>query len=324
MVRQGQADRRCVYGPVPSRRLGRSLGVDLVPFKTCTYDCTYCQLGRTTDQTVERREYVSIAAILTEVEQRLAAGDAPDYISLAGSGEPTLQCGLDRLIEGIKGVTDIPVAVITNGSLLWKEQVRAELLSADLVLPSLDAGDSEMFMRVNRPHPSLGFDLMLEGLTSFTRSFEGQVWLEVMLLAGLTDTPHEVEKLATLVGHIAPARTQLNTASRPTAEQSARAVPADRIPELAQLFPGEVDVICDFADHDRAPRATVEATDAAIVALLQRRPCTADDIATGLGLHVLDVFKHLDILLAKGRVRLVAMDASSFYTLADAEDRGAP
>ncbi|MBN1630459.1 MAG: radical SAM protein, partial [Thermoleophilia bacterium] len=134
--------RRYVYGPVPSRRLGRSLGVDLVPFKTCTYDCVYCQLARTTDKTSERRNYTPVATVLAEIEEKLRAGDHPDYISLAGSGEPTLELDLGTLIEGIRGLTDIPVAVITNGSLLWMREVQDELLTADLVLPSLDAGDA--------------------------------------------------------------------------------------------------------------------------------------------------------------------------------------
>lgn len=210
-----------VYGPVPSRRLGRSLGVDLVPYKTCTYDCVYCQLGRTTCKTIERREYVSIDAVLAELERKLAVAKRPDYVGLAGSGEPTLNSGIGRLITALKALTDVPIAVITNGSLLWSEQVRGELAAADLVLPSLDAGDEQMFERVNRPDPTIKFDMMVDGLAAFAARFRGETWLEVMLLAGLTDSAAEVEKIAASARVISPTCVQLNTASRPAVEDFA-------------------------------------------------------------------------------------------------------
>ncbi len=150
-------DFKYLYGPVPSRRLGRSLGIDLVPFKTCTYDCIYCQLGRTTNKTMERRPYVPVKDILSELKIKLAIGGSPDYISIAGSGEPTLHSDIGELIGKIKEITKIPVAVLTNGSLLYLPEVRAALMQADLVIPSLDAGDEELFHYVNRPHADYFF-----------------------------------------------------------------------------------------------------------------------------------------------------------------------
>jgi len=155
---------KCLYGPVPSRRLGRSLGIDLVPFKTCTYDCIYCQLGKTTNKTTERLNYVPVADVLREVREKLSTGVGCDYISMAGSGEPTLHASLGELISKIKEMTDIPVAVITNGSLLYLPEVRESLLKADLVIPSLDAGDAQLFEYVNRPHENIVFERMIEGL----------------------------------------------------------------------------------------------------------------------------------------------------------------
>ena len=160
-----------VFGPVPSRRLGRSLGVDLVPFKTCTYDCIYCQLGRTTNKTVERRQWVPLELVLEELEKKLDS--RPDYITLSGSGEPTLFTPLDKLIEGIRSLTDIPIAVLTNGSLLGSGEVRRELAGADLVIPSLDAGNEVAFRLVNRPHEALAFERLLAGLIAFRRRFRG-------------------------------------------------------------------------------------------------------------------------------------------------------
>lgn len=313
-----------IYGPVPSRRLGRSLGVDLVPYKTCTYDCVYCQLGRTTNKTTERREYVPVDAVQAGIARHLAAGDTPDYISLAGSGEPTLHSGIGRLIRLIKGMTDIPVAMITNGSLLWMEEVQEELSEADLVLPSLDAGDAEMFEQVNRPDPSISFDLMVDGLAAFTGRFDGQVWLEVMLLAGLTDTPSQVEKIAQLVEQIAPTRVQLNTASRPPVEGFVHALPEERMHALAGLFSRDVEVICDFTKSRSEHHAAGATDDAGILALLARRPCTADDIAAGLGLHVLDVLKRLDILLAEKQISPETLAGRTFYAPTGSTDKPAP
>ena len=173
-----------VFGPVPSRRLGRSLGVDLVPFKTCSYDCIYCQLGRTSCKTVERKQWVPLDDVLAELKEKLST--RPDYITLSGSGEPTLFWRTGELIDRIKAMTDVPVAVLTNGSLLWCKDVRDQLTNADLVIPSLDAGDQSMFRAVNRPHEDISFERMLDGLIAFRKAFGGQYWLEIMLLAGHT------------------------------------------------------------------------------------------------------------------------------------------
>ncbi len=162
-----------VYGPVPSRRLGRSLGVDLVPFKTCSYDCVYCQLGKTSKKTIDRKEYVAIEDVLEELERKLRFEPFPDYISLAGSGEPTLNLGIGRLISRIKRLTTVPIAVLTNGSLLWMPEVQESLMDADVVLPSLDAGDEIAFRYVNRPHKSISFETMAQGLIDFTAVFTG-------------------------------------------------------------------------------------------------------------------------------------------------------
>jgi wyosine [tRNA(Phe)-imidazoG37] synthetase (radical SAM superfamily) len=158
-----------IFGPVPSRRLGRSLGVDLVPLKTCTYDCIYCQLGRTTCKTMERKEWVPLDGVLESLKEKLSS--KPDYITLSGSGEPTLYSRIDKLIDQIKAMTDVPVAVLTNGSLLSHEDVRKQLMAADLVIPSLDAGDEAMFRLINRPHEEISFPQMLDGLIDFAAIF---------------------------------------------------------------------------------------------------------------------------------------------------------
>ena len=191
-----------VYGPVPSRRLGRSLGVDALTFKSCSFDCVYCQLGRTTNHTAERKEYIPTAEILDEVRRKLENGDRPEYISFAGSGEPTLHSGLGDIIRGIKAMTDVPVVVFTNGSLLWMPEVRADLAAADVVIPSLDGGDAALLDKVNRPVATLDFNRIVEGLIAFREGFKGQIWLEVMLLGGMSDDDASVDAIARLAERI--------------------------------------------------------------------------------------------------------------------------
>ncbi len=305
--------RRFVYGPVPSRRLGRSLGVDLVPFKVCSYDCIYCQLGRTTDLTTKRREYVPVDQVLDEVRQRLQDGPRPDVISLAGSGEPTLHARIGDIIAGIKQLTDIPVAVITNGSLLWHPEVRRALMGADLILPSLDAGTPAAFQRVNRPHPEITYERMVEGLVDFSSQFEGEIRLEVFVLAGITDLADEIESIAAIADSLAPARIQLNTVSRPAAEPDAIAVTGPELERLCSRFSGRCEIIAESAPVRAARPASTGGVEDDIVAMLRRRPCTVDGIAEGLALRPNQVLKSLENLCAAGTVRVVRRGDAIFY-----------
>lgn len=291
-----------VFGPVPSRRLGRSLGVDLVPFKTCSYDCIYCQLGRTTHKTVDRREWVPLDEVVAELQERLAS--RPDYVTLSGSGEPTLYARVGDLIDRIRSLTDIPVAVLTNGSLLWQAEVRRQLLDAHLVMPSLDAGDKSMFNAVNQPHTDIAFERMLEGLIAFRDEYRGQYWLEVFLLGGHTAVPADARKIAECVGRIRPDRVQLNTVTRPPAEDYAVAVPLRQLRELAALFGPAAEVIADFKGVHL--EGAFVATQQMVLQLLQRRPCSVEDIAQGLAIHPNEAAKHVERLLARGLVERVS------------------
>jgi wyosine [tRNA(Phe)-imidazoG37] synthetase (radical SAM superfamily) len=313
---------RYIYGPVPSRRLGLSLGVDLVPFKTCTYDCIYCQLGRTTHKTAERHEYLPMADVLAELEQKLADGPVPDYVTLSGSGEPTLNARLGQLIGEIKKLTYIPIAVLTNGSLLWQLEVQDALMEADLVLPSLDAGDDFLFRYVNRPHREITFDQMVRGLAEFTRRFPKPVWLEVFLLAGVTGLLPEVEKIAALARQIQPQRVQLNTVSRPPSEEFACPVSWNQMQEFANLFDGKAEVISE--DNKSRSPVVHEATDADILALLSRRPCTVQGVSAGLGLHVGEAAKRLQLLVEEGSVTTVRINQTIFYETVRTKGKGIP
>lgn len=298
-----------VFGPVPSRRLGRSLGIDLVPFKTCPYDCIYCQLGRTTNKTVERREWVSMDAVLDELKGKLVL--RPDYITLSGSGEPTLHSRLGEIIEHVQAMTDVPVAVLTNGSLLWQKEVRDEVSLADVVMPSLDAGDGAKFSFINRPHPSLKFDQVLDGLIALRQQFTGQYWLEVFLLRGYTAIEADVRRLAAWVKRIRPDRVQLNTVARPPTEEFALSVSPEALEMFARQFDPPAEVVAERPSR-LAKKSRVLAR-SALIELLLRRPCTAEGVAAGLELNRLEVLKELEHLAGRGEIEAFRHQGAVYY-----------
>ena len=297
-----------VFGPVPSRRLGRSLGVDIVPFKTCTYDCIYCQLGRTTSKTLERRDWVPVDEVIEQVKAALPT--QPDYITLSGSGEPTLNVLIGDVIDRIRQLTNTPVAVLTNGSFLWDKDVRLELAGADLILPSLDAGDEAMFQAVNRPHGEISFSRMVEGLMACSAEFPGEYWLEVFLLDGYTASEEEVTKIARWVNKIKPDRVQLNTIDRPSGETFATGVSFGRLERLAKLFTPTAEVIADIPEGAETGEHRGSMED--ILHLLQRRPCTVGDIAYGLGIHRNEVAKYLTELERRRLIQTEAIEGRAY------------
>ena len=301
--------REYIYGPVPSRRLGRSLGVDLVPFKTCTYDCIYCQLGRTTNKTIQRKQWVSIDIVIDQLKAKL--NSKPDYITLSGSGEPTLFSQLEELISRIKDITDIPVAVLTNGSLLWLPEVRRGLKSADLVVPSLDAGSNQMFQYVNRPHSDITFSRMLEGLLKFRDEYTGQYWLEVFLLAGVTTPETEIDKLKTCIRSIHPDKVQVNTVTRPPTEDFAERVPEKQLNVLTAQLYENAEVIADYKSVHKQQDFSSRRED--VLTLLKRRPCSIEDIAAGLSLHRNEAVKYVEELSSVGRIEAKPQNQQIYY-----------
>jgi len=209
-----------VYGPVPSRRLGRSLGIDTVPLKTCNWNCVYCQLGRSRPVVNIRREYLPKADILAEVKHTLSLHQPSDidWVTFVASGETTLHSGIGWLIRQVKEITNIPVAVITNGSFLFQPNVREELLVADAVLPTLDAGSSELYRNLNRPHPDLTFERQVEGLIALRREFIGKLWIEVMIVRDMNDSEQALQDLKVTLARIQPDEVHLLSPTRSPAE----------------------------------------------------------------------------------------------------------
>jgi len=300
-----------LFGPVPSRRLGLSLGADIIPLKTCTQNCIYCQLGVTGIQTLERKPYVPIEAVLSELKERIAEGLRADYITLSGSGEPTLNSEMGRLIDGIKEITTIPVAVLTNGTLLADPAVRAECAKADVVLPSLDAGDEETFRKINCPHKDIDFSAFVEGLCKFRAQYTGRIWLEVFFCEGINTSDEEVEKMRVLIERIRPDKVQLNTVVRPVADKSVVRVESARLAAIAERLGTNTEVIVDFSGIDSAPNVEVNTED--ILQMLRRRPCSLDDICNGLSIHRNEALKYLAHLEAAGLIISQPADDTVFF-----------
>ncbi len=299
-----------LFGPVPSRRLGRSLGVDLIPPKTCPYHCIYCEVGPTTCQTGERFSYQTEAIIEEMADYLKDPGVKPDVITLAGSGEPTLNQGLGRIIREIKAMTQIPVAVLTNGALLYLPEVRRELAAADMVLPSLDAAREETYRAINRPLPELPLESLLEGLWAFRQEYRGRLWLEVMLLKGLNDTEEELSLLRRALQKLAPDRVQLNTAVRPVLEAAAAPLDAAEMEAAAAFLGGPVEVIASF---DREDIVGLAGQDEDFVEMLSRRPMTAPDLSKALGLPLVQVVARLKRLQDSGRISHNRHHDQEFY-----------
>lgn len=305
-----------VYGPVPSRRLGRSLGVDLIPPKTCNYSCVYCQLGRTTTFTNQRQAFFPREKVWQEVQARVAevGVDAMDYITFVGDGEPTLSADLGWFLERVAAAWDVPTAVITNGALLYDSAVRAELMHADVVLPTLDAATEKTFRVVNRPHKTLEFSAITAGLRQFTRDFPGEVWLEVMLVAGINDTDAALAALADLILEVSPARVYLNVPIRPPAEPWVKIPPQGRITHLEGLLGGAVDICLPEEGAFVFTAEDEEGLRAELVATIQRHPMRHDQVLTLLEErdHP-DPARFLAALLAETPVETLEHEGTTFY-----------
>jgi len=339
-----------LYGPVPSRRLGLSLGVDLLPFKTCSMDCVYCQLGSVPRTVIRRREFVPVAKVLAQVRAALGSGRWIDAVTFSGSGEPTLHSGIDRIIRGIKRMTAIPVVVLTNSSTLVTPAGRKAIAGADIVVPSLDAATERVFARVNRPHRGLSAAKIIAGLVELRKTFRGQIWLEIMLVKGVNDGPAHLRALKKAAERIRPDRVQLNTVVRPPAERTARALSPADMDRIRKFFGEKTETLVRGIKHSSAPISQMstaepprpecggndpqtksgapaavasfkdagqscgpEDLEAAVLATAGRRPVTAADLSRSLGVPAADIRKLAARLEREGRLRSVRHDGRVYF-----------
>ena len=299
-----------LFGPVPSRRLGFSLGIDVIPAKTCTLNCVYCQLGPTPELTLERKPYVPAETIIAEVAELLKKNPHIDFLTFSGSGEPTLNSDLGKMICGLKKITRIPVAVITNGSLLYQKEVRQDLMEADVVLPSLDAVSKKIFQAVNRPHPNLKSEDVIGGLRKFSREYPGKIWLEVMLVKSVNDSKTELKKIREIIKYLKIDKVQLNTVVRPPAEEGFFPLTQSEMGTAAKIIDSDCEIIAEFTGR---PPAHLEAEEGLILETLKRRPLTLKDIVSVTGCNQNEIIKILYGLTKKGVIRTQRVGGEEYY-----------
>ena len=305
-----------LFGPVPSRRLGMSLGVDLVPKKVCTLNCIYCEVGKTSTLTLDRKEYIEIEKVKEELIRYFKINPDPDYITFSGSGEPTLNSRIGEILQFIKSYKpNIPVAVLTNGTLLYRKEVRDAILDADLVLPSLDAATEFSFRIINRPQKKLVLKEYIEGLIDFRKAFKGEIWLEIFILPGYNDSKDEIDALKKATLKIKPELIQLNTLDRPGTIANLRGATREELQKIVTYWNlDNVEIIANAPDRKRiqAYRSDIET---AIMETITRRPCTLNDLTKILGVHISEINKYLDVLAAEGKIEAVAQKRGFFYQI---------
>jgi wyosine [tRNA(Phe)-imidazoG37] synthetase (radical SAM superfamily) len=304
-----------VFGPVPSRRLGQSLGIDPVPLKTCNWNCVYCQLGRTQPLVNERKEYYPSEDILAEVQKALHLHKPReiDWVTFVGSGEPLLHFGLGWLIRRVKDITRLPVAVITNGSLLYLPEVRQELAVADAVLPTLDAGTEKLYRQVNRPHPELTFERLMQGLIAFREEFRGKLWVEVMLVHGLNDSPRTLREIARELQRIRPDAVHLNLPTRPPAETWVQPPTDERLMQAMAIF-GDIAQVVQPAEGSFDLSSCENPLDA-VIGIITRHPMRQVELERALeSWSPGQVSQALAELMTSGRAQVVERYGVRFWS----------
>lgn len=303
-----------LFGPVPSRRLGLSLGVDLVPHKTCTLNCVYCESGKTTNLTTDRKMYVPVSCVIDELSAYLSTAPELDYITFSGSGEPTLNIGISEVIAFIKNnYPHYKIALLTNSTLFYREDVRNDVLDTDLIVASIDAVSGSVFSTVNRPEKNLDMLKIVDGLALFREKYKNELWIEVFIVPGQNDDDHEITMINNAVKRIKPDKIQLNSLDRPGVEKWV--IPAEpsclnriifRLNAAEIINRAEIQGIASTGDVDNNQR---------ILGLVKRRPCTIEDIVVSLGVSQLTAEECLTELVGKKMIRCEKMARGLFYQL---------
>ena len=292
-----------IFGPVPSRRLGISLGIDLIPFKTCSLDCVYCECGRTTNFTRIRKPFVSVDTILEDLKPYLNKNNKLDYITFSGSGEPTLNSDIGKIIDRIKEISNTPIAVLTNGTLLDDASVREDLLNSDLVLPSLDAVTPEIFNKINRPAKGVNILNTIEGIIKFRSEYNGKIWLEVFIASGINDSKEELHKIHKTILKINPDKVQLNTLDRPPAYDNIKSITMDKLDQIRDEWKDlPVEIIKRIKKREEILSFSKNLENNILNTII-RRPLTIDDLSELTGKHNLELYKYIDVLAKEKKIR---------------------
>ena len=305
-----------LFGPVPSRRLGMSLGIDLIPKKVCSLNCVYCEVGKTTKLTIDRMEYVKYDQIIAELEQFMSNNPKIDYFTFSGSGEPTLNSRIGDVLSFIKkNYPEIKTAVLTNGTLLFDKKLRTELLQADVILPSLDAVSQEVFEKIDRPNSSLKIETYIQGLIDLKKEYKGKIWLEIFLLKGYNDSIKDLELLKKAILKIKPDSVQLNTLDRPGTVMELIPLSKNELQEIVDVWNLPYVEIIASAPERESIESYSGNIEAAILETIARRPCTLDDLHNFLGVHINEINKYLGTLEANNKIVTVNLERGAFYEL---------
>jgi wyosine [tRNA(Phe)-imidazoG37] synthetase (radical SAM superfamily) len=306
-----EKERIYTFGPVPSRRLGLSLGVDVIPKKLCTLDCVYCEVGVTDKRGLARKEYFPAKEILAEVREVIAEYPNLDHITISGSGEPTLNSKIGAIIRGIKQMTNIPVAVLTNGTLLADPQVRKDLMEADIVSPSLDAVTPEVFEKIDRPNPKLRIDNIIEGIRKFRKEYRGRMWMEILFVSGMNDHDDEVYKMKQVIDEIQPEKVHLNTVIRPPAYSIAQPTGEQRLKEIQKILGERSEIVGIFKETHRTQEHNADGQ--AILGLLKRRAMTVDQMTVSLEMKKEELIRSLDQLLQGKFIKTYTFNGEEYF-----------
>lgn len=303
-----------IFGPVPSRRLGLSLGIDLTPHKTCTLDCVYCECGKTTHLTLEPKLFFPLDALKEELTSFLSCAPKLDYLTFSGAGEPTLHAGIGDMVRFIKReFPQYKLALLTNGTLLYEKKVRKRLLGVDLVIISLDAGTEDVFNRVNRPHPLLDFHNVLKGLSIFRGEFKNQLWVEVFMVPGVNTSRQALLDIKSQLPGVQPDKIQINTLDRPGTEAWVSSLDKPTVDRVSAYLKG--------AEVIPAPSCTKQARPAGekilhqLFATIRRRPCTAQDISRMFGIDDSETMGYLNLMLKNNELKTIQLNRGTFYTV---------
>lgn len=303
-----------IFGPVPSRRLGNSLGIDIVYHKVCSLDCVYCEVGKTTLHTAQRAEYIPYEKIVEELKDYFNNNPDPDYITFSGSGEPALNSRIGDIINFIGSLRpDVPIAVLTNGTLFYDKSVRNELSGADLVLPSLDAISQEIFNKINRPVIGLDVHDHIQGLIDFRKEYKGQIWLEVFILPDYNTSKEELIGLKKAIKDIAPDKVQLNSLDRPGTVRDIKEISEKELNHIKDILNFKNIEIVKSARNRRKIESYSNDTESMILQTLKRRPCTIEDICEISQMNSNEISKYLDVLEKEYLIKRIRKERGIFY-----------
>ena len=285
--------------------------MDIIPNKLCSLDCVYCEVGVTDKRGLARKEYLPANEILIEVKEVIAEYPNLDHITISGSGEPTLNSKIGDIIRGIKQMTKIPVAVLTNGTLLNLPEVRRDLMDADIVSPSLDAVSADVFEKVDRPNPKLRIDTIIDGIKVFRQEYQGRMWIEILFVKGMNDHDEEVFKMKQVLDEIQPERIHLNTVIRPPAYAIAQPVGEDRLKEIQKILGWRSEIIGIFKETQKIQEHTID--EQAILALLKRRAMTVDQMTESLAMRKKEIIASLKQLDREKFIKSYMFNGEEYY-----------